>query len=245
MPTLTGFSDYLHGIRDLSSEQCERFTSCALADLCGFIRRWHDVRFTKPFDPAYSAEYYRDCRSRLHGNAACQRETGEEAFGLYSQTLRHLADYLAEERRRAGLGRTQGMRRRRQPPPAPIWEPPTLTEGELSEMHAVRHERNQEARRLCLTHYRARHGGQVVCECCGFDFGAAYGALGEDFMEVHHLSPISQQPGAHAICPETDLVPLCANCHAMIHRLMGREHLEGWDSLKRLRTLVQGGRHEQ
>ena len=86
MPTLTGFSDYLHGIRDLSSEQCERFTSCALAELCGFIRRWHDVRFTKPFDPAYSAEYYRDCRSRLHGNAACQRETGEEAASRW----RHL-----------------------------------------------------------------------------------------------------------------------------------------------------------
>lgn len=245
MPSAEGFKAYLEDVIHLHKSLSDQITTCVREDLCGFIRCWHDELFTEPFDPAYSAEYYRDCRSRLHGDAACQRETGEEAFGLYSQTLRHLADYLAEERRRAGLGRTQGMRRRRQPPPVPIWEPPTLTEGELSEMHAVRHERNQEARRLCLTHYRVRHGGQVVCECCGFDFGAAYGALGEDFMEVHHLSPISQQPGAHTICPETDLVPLCANCHAMIHRLMVREHLEGWDSLERLRTLVQGGRHDQ
>ena len=245
MPSAEGFKAYLEDVIHLHKSLSAQITTCVREDLCGFIRRWHDERFTDPFAPEYSAEYFRDCRRRLNGDSVCRSATGEAAFGLYSQTLRHLADYLAEERRRAGLGRTRGGHRHRQQPSAPVWEPPALTEGEMSEMHAVRHERSQEARRLCLSHYRALHGGQVVCECCGFDFGAAYGALGEDFMEVHHLSPLSQQPGAHAIRPETDLVPLCANCHAMIHRLMVREHLEGRDSLERLRALVQGGRHEQ
>ena len=40
---------------------------------------------------------------------------------------------------------------------------------------------------------------------------------------MDHLYPISQTDGEHTIDPATELVPLCANCHAMIHRLKGVE----------------------
>ena len=62
--------------------------------------------------------------------------------------------------------------------------------------------------------------------------------MGDGFIEVHHLSPISQQTEAHAIDPTTDLVPLCANCHAMIHRVLTQEHCEGAASLQRLKEII-------
>lgn len=95
-----------------------------------------------------------------------------------------------------------------------------LVEGAiLQDEHCTGRERNREAREQCIAYYRTLHKGHVVCECCGFDFEKAYGEMGKDFIEVHHLYPISQTDGEHAIDPKNDLVPLCSNCHSMIHRL--------------------------
>lgn len=60
--------------------------------------------------------------------------------------------------------------------------------------------------------------GALACEVkgCGFNFHAAYGKLGEDYAQVHHLRPLS-----HRTVPSktrvSDLRVVCANCHAMIH----------------------------
>lgn len=95
-----------------------------------------------------------------------------------------------------------------------------LVEGAILQgEHYDKHERNKEARNACIAYYRTLHHGHVVCECCGFDFEKAYGEMGRDFIEVHHRKPISQTDGEHAIDPKKDLVPLCSNCHSMIHRL--------------------------
>ena len=95
-----------------------------------------------------------------------------------------------------------------------------LVEGAiLQDEHCTGRERNREAREQCIAYYRTLHKGHVVCECCGFDFEKAYGEMGKDFIEVHHRYPISQTDGEHAIDPKNDLVPLCSNCHSMIHRL--------------------------
>jgi len=45
-----------------------------------------------------------------------------------------------------------------------------------------------------------------------------YGELGEGFVEVHHIVPVSQMGGSYRIDPVRDLVPLCSNCHSMVHR---------------------------
>jgi len=62
------------------------------------------------------------------------------------------------------------------------------------------------------------HGTQ--CKGCGFDFEEKYGQLGKDFIEVHHVTPLSHIGEEKEINPETDLIPLCSNCHRMIHRLI-------------------------
>ncbi|MCM1140270.1 MAG: HNH endonuclease, partial [Muribaculum sp.] len=37
------------------------------------------------------------------------------------------------------------------------------------------------------------------------------------YIEVHHLKPLSQTDEEHEVTAD-DLVPLCANCHAIAHR---------------------------
>ena len=103
-------------------------------------------------------------------------------------------------------------------------------EGKIVQKNLTTHERNKNLRDHCIAYFRALHHGRIVCECCGFDFGKAYGEWGEGYIEVHHLLPISQTEGQHDVNPEKDLVPLCANCHSVIHR--GDEGVMSLDQLK-------------
>ncbi|MCU1531433.1 MAG: endonuclease [Arthrobacter sp.] len=90
--------------------------------------------------------------------------------------------------------------------------PGTYPEAAVSRVQVNRYERSPEARRVCL----AFHG--TSCAACGFSFEIAYGEIGRDFIHVHHVVPVSQLGSAYQLDPVTDLVPLCANCHAMAHR---------------------------
>lgn len=61
------------------------------------------------------------------------------------------------------------------------------------------------------------HGS--TCIACGFDFEKTYGTHGKGFIEVHHIKPLSTYDGKEVnVDPYKDLVPLCANCHRMVHR---------------------------
>jgi 5-methylcytosine-specific restriction protein A len=75
-----------------------------------------------------------------------------------------------------------------------------------------RYEQDPDARRACI----ALHGSS--CAACGFSFEQTYGEIGLDFIPVHHLVPVSQLGSGYQLDPLTDLVPLCANCHAMAHQ---------------------------
>lgn len=59
------------------------------------------------------------------------------------------------------------------------------------------------------------HG--TKCKICGFDFNAIYGKdLALDYIEVHHIKSISLEETI--VDPVTDLIPVCSNCHSMLHR---------------------------
>lgn len=87
-------------------------------------------------------------------------------------------------------------------------------EGERFEVRSTAIERSPAARKACL----AYHG--CACFVCGFDFGEVYGALGEGYIHVHHRNQLALSQGRYEIDPVRDLVPLCPNCHAMVHREM-------------------------
>jgi 5-methylcytosine-specific restriction protein A len=87
-----------------------------------------------------------------------------------------------------------------------------LPEGALMRVMVNRYERRPSNRAAAI----AAHG--VTCKACGFDFSEFYGELGESFIEIHHKTPVSLMGTDYVVDPVKDLVPLCSNCHQMIHR---------------------------
>lgn len=87
-----------------------------------------------------------------------------------------------------------------------------LYEGALMKVNVNKYERNQKARRECV----AKKGYQ--CLVCGKDFEATYGEIGKNFIHVHHLTPISTIGQEYELNVDTDLAPVCPNCHYMLHR---------------------------
>lgn len=87
-----------------------------------------------------------------------------------------------------------------------------LYEGALVTVKANKYERNQKARRECV----AKKG--YKCLVCGQDFEATYGEIGRGFIHVHHLTPISSIGKEYQLNVDTDLAPVCPNCHYMLHR---------------------------
>lgn len=85
-------------------------------------------------------------------------------------------------------------------------------EGAVLQVFVNRYERDQEARRRCIDHYGA------VCCVCDFDFARMYGAIGQGFIHVHHIVPLSVIRDAYHVHPIRDLRPVCPNCHAMLHK---------------------------
>jgi len=57
-----------------------------------------------------------------------------------------------------------------------------------------------------------------ICSCCDLRFEDKYGAYGRDFIEIHHVVPVSVLKGQNKFDPLTDLLPICSNCHSIIHR---------------------------
>ncbi|MBL8099922.1 MAG: HNH endonuclease [Anaerolineales bacterium] len=85
-------------------------------------------------------------------------------------------------------------------------------EGVLKQVKVNKFERSPGARAVCLN----KHG--AICSVCGFDFAKRYGEIGEGYIHVHHLKPLSEIRKGYKLNPVNDLRPVCPNCHAMIHQ---------------------------
>ncbi|PVZ66355.1 hypothetical protein DC094_16795 [Pelagibaculum spongiae] len=88
----------------------------------------------------------------------------------------------------------------------------SFREGKAIQKLVNAFERNTQARKECLEKKGCK------CTACGFDFEAVYGNLGKGFIHVHHKVPLKDVRQEHFNNPEKDLIPLCPNCHAMIHK---------------------------
>lgn len=109
------------------------------------------------------------------------------------------------------------------------WNDPLYEEGAVTQTTGKAYERNAVARAMALK----IHGFQ--CRVCGFNFEERFGSLGRHFIEVHHVKPLHQAGGkTRQVNPATDLVPVCCNCHAMLHR-----DRSGEMTIERLRSLIQ------
>ena len=59
------------------------------------------------------------------------------------------------------------------------------------------------------------HGRE--CKICKFKTDKVYKNV-EDIIEVHHIEPLSELNKPKIYDPIHDLIPLCPNCHAAIHK---------------------------
>lgn len=84
-------------------------------------------------------------------------------------------------------------------------------EGAVKQITVNAYERDIKAREICLE----KHG--YKCQVCGFDFEEVYGEIGKHKIHVHHKVPISEYKKEYSLDPENDLIPICPNCHLMIH----------------------------
>jgi 5-methylcytosine-specific restriction enzyme A len=90
----------------------------------------------------------------------------------------------------------------------------TLGEVEGRKMVAkvTRYERSRKNRRACINHFGSS------CQICGLNFGQFYGSVGDGYVEVHHRLPVSMMGSAYRLDVVKDLIPVCSNCHRMMHR---------------------------
>ncbi len=87
-------------------------------------------------------------------------------------------------------------------------------EGGRRERFSSYYERNSSLRAAAIS----IHGTTGMVPGCGFNFKTAYGEHGKDFIEVHHLIPVSKFSEKTNVNPKSDMVVVYSNCHRMIHR---------------------------
>ena len=108
-----------------------------------------------------------------------------------------------------------------------ISTPERYWEGSLRRISVNAYERDPRARQACLQH----HGSS--CSVCDFDFESTYGGIGNGFIHVHHLRQLSEIGTAYEVDPIRDLIPVCPNCHAMLHKQVPAY------SIDELKTIIQ------
>lgn len=82
--------------------------------------------------------------------------------------------------------------------------------------HIIR-ERNPQVIQQAKEKFKKENNGKLFCQICGFDFSEKYGTLGENFIEGHHIIPISSRQ-LNTKTRIEDIYLVCSNCHRMLHR---------------------------
>lgn len=159
----------------------------------------------------------------------------EQSRGLLREVIRLYVGYLNSKKHPLAEKEKKGRKKKGPTGPKPqnttliteakpaIPKPESYDklEGKKHEATVTKYERDQGNRNECIAHFG------YVCQVCGMNFEQAYGELGKNFIEVHHLHPVSQ--GERPVDPIIDLIPLCSNCHSMIHR---QEDASDWLGLR-------------
>lgn len=86
------------------------------------------------------------------------------------------------------------------------------SECQIKTIKVNSYERNRAARQKCIDHFGK------TCQICDFSFKDKFGDIGSEFIHVHHKIEISTIGEEYSIDPITDLIPVCPNCHSMLHK---------------------------
>ena len=224
---------YLEKIRNINPKD---FASDTEILLLNFIHKYYDMRFTSIYDQL-DHNYYDRLRKNIPTNTK-MREVDDNANQIYTLHLGKYSNFL-ESKEFLSLYKTKkiidnGSQKLKSDQKALVANERELTEGEKKHIEYEQAHRNPALRKACIQKY----GYQ--CQCCGMDFASLYGdELGAGFIEVHHLKMISTYEEEHPNNYLENLVPLCSNCHSMIHH--GKN---GPLTLRELRASYKGEKKE-
>lgn len=94
-----------------------------------------------------------------------------------------------------------------------------IEEGHRRTITVNRYERSSVARIKCVE----EHG--YNCSVCNLNFEEVYGEVGKKFIHVHHTVPLHEIKSTYKVDYKKDLIPVCPNCHAMLHRKINGKNL--------------------
>jgi len=100
-------------------------------------------------------------------------------------------------------------------------------EGIKKQVFVNKYERSSSARNACINFHGA------TCKICNLNFVDKYGEIGKGFIHVHHIVPIHIVGEKYRVNYKNDLIPVCPNCHSMLHRKFNGKEV-GIEELKEL-----------
>ncbi len=192
-------------------DQCIRYRFCVTDVDLTFEQSQSDIEFWNDQDEFYTGkEHNRYCRFVLNGEldqgildldklvSKGLKGAPQSAMSVSGELKEYIENYFKPQMKRVTF----------------VDEAESVvefTEGSTSLVTRSSRQRNRNARQKCIELMGA------VCSICGFDFEKHYGSIGKGFIHVHHKTPISEREGNYRIDISSDLVPVCPNCHAMLH----------------------------
>jgi predicted HNH restriction endonuclease len=97
------------------------------------------------------------------------------------------------------------------PAEIPVSADYSFSDGAVVYVRAAGYERDVKARKRCLELKGS------ICHGCSVDFKKMYGHDISDIIEVHHNRPLAADKRRMKKNILKDLVPLCPNCHTVVH----------------------------
>jgi predicted HNH restriction endonuclease len=108
-----------------------------------------------------------------------------------------------------------------------------IEEGSIELKSIKQRKRSQKLRDEKIKEIKEKNKGKISCAVCDFNFSETYDGLGEGFIEIHHLEPVSIGITNQSIQDALKkVVPLCSNCHRMVHK--DKDKLLTPEELKRI-----------
>lgn len=202
------YINYLQQIRKQKPDAFASFTEKKLED---FIRKYEDSNFGSIYE-CTDHNFYDRVRNKIAQIPEMDAE--DKAANLqYSVHLRTFSQFLQSKAFKK-LFKKESFKKASPKANKIAPKEREITEGEKKHVEYERAHRSQALRQKCIDKY----GFQ--CQCCGMNFSDLYGKeIGDRFIEVHHLKQIANFDKSRPQDYIENLVPLCSNCHSMIHHI--------------------------
>jgi len=171
------------------------------------------IKHKEPIDDIYKGAYVFDTSSikTFEPINTDEMKNIDDSFKTFSQVKQYLDPVCYEDLMVLIQLKSDGMITEE----IPEDETGKYPEASKKQITINAYERNPKARQDCIR----IHGSS--CVVCGFDSGKVFGDEFEGKIHVHHKKPLHELDDEYEVDPKEDLIPVCPNCHMIIHSKSG------------------------